>query len=60
MNSLTFLKAAYVIAWLVYLGYLFRILLRMRRVERELAEVRTDGSPSNPQKTGPELQRQRA
>lgn len=39
MNSITFLKAAYTIAWLVYLGYLGRILLRMRRVEEEIKEV---------------------
>ncbi len=39
MNSIAFLKAAYTIAWLVYLGYLARILLRMRRVEEEIKEV---------------------
>jgi hypothetical protein len=39
MNSIAFLKAAYVVAWVVYVGYLGRILLRMRRVEEELKEV---------------------
>jgi uncharacterized membrane protein len=39
MNSITFLKAAYVIAWLAYLGYLGRILLRMKRVEEEAKEL---------------------
>ena len=45
MNSITFLKAAYTIAWLVYLGYLGRILLRMRRVEAELKELTISSSP---------------
>jgi hypothetical protein len=44
MHSITFLKAAYTIAWLVYLGYLGRILLRMRRVEDELKEVAVSSS----------------
>jgi hypothetical protein len=35
MNPITFLKAAYIVAWVVYLGYLGRILLRMRRVGDE-------------------------
>ena len=39
MNSIAFLKAAYLIAWVVYVGYLGRILLRLRRVEDELKEV---------------------
>ena len=39
MNSITFLKAAYVVAWLAYLGYLGRILLRMKRVEDEAKEL---------------------
>ena len=33
MNSIAYLKAAYVVAWVIYLGYLGRILLRMKRVE---------------------------
>jgi len=33
MSSIAFLKAAYVVAWVVYVGYLGRILLRLRRVE---------------------------
>ncbi len=44
MNSITFLKAAYTIAWLVYLGYLALILLRMHRVEKELKEVEAGSS----------------
>jgi hypothetical protein len=39
MSSIAFLKAAYIIAWIVYVGYLGRILLRMKRVEEELEEV---------------------
>jgi hypothetical protein len=39
MNSIAFLKAAYIVAWVVYVGYLGRILLRMRRVEEEIKEV---------------------
>jgi len=39
MNSINFLKAAYIIAWVVYVGYLGRILLRMRLVEAERKEM---------------------
>lgn len=39
MTGMVALKAAYVIAWVVYLGYLFRMLTRLREVERELKEV---------------------
>ena len=39
MNSIAFLKAAYAVAWIIYVGYLAQILLRMRRVEEELKEV---------------------
>ncbi len=39
MNSLTFLKAAYVVAWVVYVGYPCRILLRMRLVDAERKEM---------------------
>ncbi len=60
MNSIAFLKAAYTIAWLVYLGYLARILLRMRRLEEEMKEV-TLGEPSpDGGNVAPEVQRQRA
>jgi CcmD family protein len=59
MNAILFLKAAYVIAWVVYLGYLFRILTRMRSVERELKEVESAGLPSSGTVTA-EVQRQRA
>jgi hypothetical protein len=40
MNSIAFLKAAYIIAWIVYVGYLGKILLRMRSVEEELQEMK--------------------
>lgn len=57
MNAILFLKAAYVIAWVVYLGYLSRMLVRLRSVERELKEVEHGGaSPNAPS----EVQRQRA
>ena len=39
MNSIAFLKAAYIVAWVIYLGYLGRILLRMKKVEDELKEM---------------------
>jgi hypothetical protein len=48
MNSLVFLKAAYTLAWIVYLGYLVRILLRMRRVEGEIAEVQSNSRGGQP------------
>ena len=46
MNSIAFLKAAYAIAWVVYLGYLGRILLRFRLVEAERKELERSGSDS--------------
>ena len=39
MNAMTFLKAAYVVAWVAYVGYLVRILLRMKKVEEETKEL---------------------
>jgi CcmD family protein len=39
MNPIAFLKAAYIVAWVVYLGYLGRILLRMKKVEDELKQM---------------------
>ncbi len=39
MHSLIFLKAAYIVAWVIYLGYLGRILLRMKKVEAERKEL---------------------
>jgi len=39
MNAIAFLKAAYIVAWVVYLGYLGRILLRMKKVEEEMKEL---------------------
>jgi len=39
MTSIMFLKVAYIVAWLIYLGYLARILLRMKAVESERAEL---------------------
>jgi hypothetical protein len=49
MNPITFLKAAYIVAWVVYLGYLGRILLRMKRVEEEMKELQHNGSHSSRQ-----------
>lgn len=46
MNPIAFLKAAYIVAWVVYLGYLGRILLRMKRVEDEMKELQHNGSDS--------------
>ena len=39
MNPLIFLKAAYIVAWVAYVGYLARILLRMKDVEEERKEM---------------------
>ena len=39
MNPIAFLKTAYIVAWVVYLGYLGRILLRMKKVDDELKEM---------------------
>lgn len=39
MNGIVFLKAAYAVAWIVYLGYLGRILLRMKKVAAEREEL---------------------
>jgi hypothetical protein len=39
MNPIAFLKAAYIVAWVIYVGYLGRILLRTRAVEAELEEL---------------------
>lgn len=39
MNSIHFLDAAYTVAWIVYLGYMARILVRMRAVKQETEEV---------------------
>jgi hypothetical protein len=39
MSAIGFLKTAYIVAWVVYLGYLGRILLRMKRVENERDEM---------------------
>ena len=47
MSSIGFLKLAYGIAWVTYLGYLLWMLLRMRRVEEEIAEVERAVSSDN-------------
>jgi len=39
MSSIGFLKVAYIVAWVVYGGYLARILLRMKKVEEETKEL---------------------
>jgi len=39
MSSIGFLKLAYVVAWLAYLGYLARILLGMKKVQEERQEL---------------------
>jgi CcmD family protein len=58
MNAIAFLKAAYAIAWIVYVGYLAKILLRMRRVEEELKEV--EGGAATSSNVQPGVQRQQA
>jgi hypothetical protein len=44
VNLPPFAKAAYIVAWVVYLGYLCRILLRMRLVEAERKELERERS----------------
>ncbi len=39
MSSIAFLRLAYAVAWITYLGYLVRILLRMKKVEDETKEL---------------------
>ena len=39
MSSIAFLKAAYIITWVIYLGYLAQILLRMKKVQDERQEL---------------------
>ena len=39
MNGIVFLKAAYAVSWIIYLGYLGRILLRMKKVAAEREEL---------------------
>jgi len=40
MHLTAFSAAAYAVAWVIYLGYLGRILLRMKRVETESNEMK--------------------
>jgi hypothetical protein len=44
MKSIGFLKAAYIIAWVIYVGYLGRILLRLKKVEAERQELERTNS----------------
>jgi hypothetical protein len=39
MKGMEFLKAAYIVSWVIYLGYLGRILLRLKKVEEEHKEL---------------------
>ncbi len=43
MNSIVYLKAAYTVAWIIYLGYLAQILLRMKKVTTEREELERSG-----------------
>jgi methyl coenzyme M reductase subunit C-like uncharacterized protein (methanogenesis marker protein 7) len=38
-NPIHYLDAAYIVGWLVYLGYLGRILWRMKRAEEEKSDL---------------------
>jgi hypothetical protein len=40
MNSIVFLKAAYIIAWVAYGGYLASIWLRFRHVREEMRDLK--------------------
>ena len=59
MNAIDFLKAAYIIAWVVYLGYLGRILLRMKLVDAERKELESSASQHAGQNEA-QVQRHRA
>ena len=43
MSSIGFLKTAYIVAWVVYLGYLGWIASRLVKVEGELKDVKRQG-----------------
>ena len=45
MNAIAFLKAAYVVSWVIYLGYLGRILLRLKLVTKEMHELERSNNP---------------
>lgn len=60
MNPIPFLKAAYIVAWVIYVGYLCRILLRMRLVEQETKEFDLSNSSASSVKSTAEAQRHRA
>jgi len=51
MNSIFFLKAAYAVAWIIYLGYLGRILLRLKKVKAERLELERTTAKSAAQPT---------
>ncbi len=51
MSSIMFLKVAYVVAWVVYLGYLGRILLRMKKVQAEREELERTNASTAPSLT---------
>jgi hypothetical protein len=40
MNSVAFLKAAYLVAWVAYGGYLVSIWLRFRRAREEVKDLK--------------------
>ena len=46
MSSIAYLKAAYIVSWLAYLGYLGRILLRFKRVEEEKKDLERSSADS--------------
>ena len=39
MHLTRFSAAAYAVSWVIYVGYLIRILLRMRLAEKEMKEL---------------------
>jgi hypothetical protein len=58
MHLTTYSAAAYAVAWVIYLGYLGRILLRMKKVAAERVELeRTVASPIRQQILTTEAQR---
>ena len=42
MNSVVFLKAAYIVVWVAYGGYLVSIWLRYRHVREEMRDLTRD------------------
>ncbi len=43
MSGLTALKAAYIVTWVIVLGYLRYLLVRYREVRKEMRDLKREG-----------------